>query len=168
MSTDTREAILVQLESLLASVSGVASVWRDRGLITEDMKLPSIILLDGREEATMDPTRLKGVKDAPKIMALRPQIILVLYPRAGPTNLAIQVNGKIIQAPVGPELSVWRQKIRAAVINDPTLINIIGGPRGEGQILYEGCVTDMEQGGSLYGSMLLNFCVRYILPPPQA
>lgn len=168
MIGDTTEAIYEQLMTLLGAISGVSTVWRDRGDIPNDNELPAIILLDGRETTEMDIRRTKSVKDAPKIMDLQPEVVVVLYPRATKQNLTIEQNGSIIPAPVGPELSAWRMKIRTAVINDPGLIAIIGGDRGEGQIIYEGYTSDMEQGGSMYGSMLLRFCIRYPLFPPQA
>lgn len=164
MMTDTREAILEQMEALLASISGIVSVWRDRGEIPDDSKLPAIILLDGRERSAMDTRSIKTVRDAPKIVELHPQVIMIPYPRDSKTNLTVNE----MPAPLGPEMSSWLYKIRSAVINDPTLITIIGGDRGTGQIIYEGSTTDMEQGGSMTGGMLIEFCIRYVLFPPQA
>lgn len=162
--TDTREAILEQMQTLLGTISGIKSVWRDRGQIPLDTDLPAIILLDGREHPAMDIRSQKSVHDAPKIMEMWPQIVMVPFPRDSEANLTVEE----VPAPIGPEMSSWLLKIRTAVINDPTLTTIIGGSRGPGQIIYEGCTTDMEQGASMVGGMLIKFCIRYVLLPPQA
>ncbi len=58
--TDTREAILEELQTVLGSVSGIVQVWRDRGQIDEAASLPAIILLDGTER--MHPDMLTHIE----------------------------------------------------------------------------------------------------------
>src|SRR5882724_3643835 len=111
----TREQLLNQIEAALASISGVATCARNRGLLKEDEK-PAIILLDGIERSTMEVARNKSVRMPPVIFKMQPQIFVVLQQRDTATNMTL--NG--VANPIGPEINYWRDIVIAALINDPT------------------------------------------------
>jgi hypothetical protein len=169
MSNDTREDILVQLETLLTEVSGIVSVWRNRGGFPsnktgEPAVRPAAILLDGGESLTMEIAPRKGVKMRPAIFSMKPQIFVVLELRDDVTNMTL--DG--VADPVGPALSDWRIKIKTAVENDPTLLTLL---TAEGQIVYSGCDTDMQTGstiGALGAHMQFHYEFRYVLFPPRS
>jgi hypothetical protein len=163
--SDTREAILEQLQTLLSGVSGIAGVYRDRGDFST-MELPAIILLDGEEDNTMadEAVRNKSVRFPGGIINLKPHIVVVPQPRSDATNLTLDgPNGTVVAAPIGPEISQWRMSVRAAIENDPTLISILGP---SGQITYLGSYTDMDpESMTLFGRLLVRYSFRYWLTP---
>ena len=121
--TDVREAILEELAVLMTGLSGIRSVWRNRGQLeeSEGEGLPAIIVLDGREENTMEVPAQKTVVFPAVIMAMRPEIVVQLRPRDTVQNLLL--DGQV--DPPGPELSSWRQRIMQAIFNDQV---IVGNP----------------------------------------
>jgi hypothetical protein len=163
--SDTREAILEQLQTLLSGVSGIAGVYRDRGDLST-MELPAIILLDGSEDNTMadEAVRNKSVRFPGGIVNLKPSIVVVLQPRSDATNLTLDgPNGTVVAAPIGPEISQWRMSVRAAIENDHTLISLLGPT---GQINYLGSDTDMDpESMTLQGRLLVRYSFRYWLTP---
>ncbi len=160
--SDNREAILARLEELLGEVSGIVKVWRDRSQIapTDATELPAIVVLDGKEQVTTDVMARKTVLMPPAMINLSVQVWLVLRPRDNPDNLTL--DGAV--APVGPELSAYREKILAAVLNDPTLISLVSR---NGQIDYRGSETDMAIGATMVGMMCLYFDFSYVFEPPR-
>lgn len=157
--TTKREQILSRIHTLLGTVSGITAAYRDRAEFPDD-KLPAACVLDGGEQVIQDLGPNKFVKMPPAIFALTPQVFVVLRPR---DNLANEtLDG--VAAPVGPELSDWLDKIITAVVNDPTLLSLVGS---NGQILYRGCETDMQTGSSIIGQLQVNFEFHYVFIPPQ-
>jgi hypothetical protein len=155
----SREDILAQIETTLASISGVATCARDRGLLETD-ELPAIILLDGREDIVQtNVAAMKSVKMPFAIFRLQPQIFLILPQRDDATNTTVN-NG--LYQPVGPQLSYWRDAILAALINDPTLIGLLGS---EGQIVFRSSETDMQTGSTLQGQLRLQVDFHYVWQP---
>jgi hypothetical protein len=165
MSDDTREDILSRLQVLLGEVSGIATAYRDRGQIPDDLVLPAVILYDGRETLFSEIPDLKTVYMPPAIMTLSVELHLVLTPRDTLQNETL--NGVI--APIGPELSSFRMRILNAVIDDHGLFAILGGRGGTGQIIYKGHETDMRIGAAMWGQMGMFFDFRYVLAfsPPH-
>lgn len=157
--TDIRESILVRLEDVLGGIAGITSVYRDRAEMPIE-KLPAAILLDGSEFVAQEIPPHKFVKMPPALFTLVPQIFIVLKPRDDMTNTTL--DGA--DAPVGPELSDYRNKVIAAVVNDPTLLSLVGS---NGQITYRGSDTDMQSGSSMVGQIQLHFHFNYTLIPPQ-
>src|SRR5260370_19700257 len=163
---DTREAIIEHLATLLGGISGITNVFRDRADLKDSM-CPAAIILDGRETRLSQVTPNKFVKMPPVLMQLIPEIFIQLRKRDKLDNQYL--DG--VFNPVGPELSTYRMHVLAAIINDPALIDLLGGPRCNGQILYNGCDTDMQSVGSIgaFGAQLqMHFEFLYILIPPQA
>lgn len=157
--TDTREDILDRLETLLGSVEGITAVYRDRAEMPVE-KLPAVILLDGSENISQQIMPNKSVRMPPAIFTLAPQIFVVLKPRDDMSNTTL--DG--VSAPIGPELSAYRVKVISTVINDPTLLSLVGS---NGQILYRGSDTDMQSGSSMIGQIQMHFEFNYVFMPPR-
>jgi len=158
----SREDILARIEALLGSISGIGGVWRNRGDFTNP-ELPVAVLLDGEEE--LDPSediqRMKFGRMPSARMILKPDILIIARQRDTVSNQTLAGS----PAPIGPELSSWRDKVLAAVINDQTLLSLL---TPTGQIVYRGCETDMQFGGSLLGRLLLHIEFTYVWAAPTA
>lgn len=158
---DTREAILQRLNTILAAVPNVVSVWRDRGVLPP-AKCPAILLLDGDEtRQTRVESAITVVQMPPAVFTFRPEIAIVLPPRDTVQNLTL--DG--LPAPAGPALSAFRASILATVLNDQTLIGLCSPT---GKIIYEGYRTDMQSGAELGAQgphMLFRFSISYVLDP---
>jgi hypothetical protein len=157
--TDIREAILARLETVLGNITGITAVYRDRGEMPIE-KLPAAILLDGSEVVAQQVEPNKFVRMPPAIFTLMPQVFVVLKPRDDLTNNTL--DG--IESPIGPELSAYRIQVIDAVVNDPTLLTLVGS---NGQILYRGCDTDMQSGSSMIGQLQMHFQFNYVFMPPR-
>lgn len=157
--TDTRESILDRLTTLLGTVEGITGAYRDRADVPEE-KLPAAVVLDGVEKITQAIVPNKSVRMPPAIFTLSPQIFVVLKPRDDMTNMTL--DG--IANPIGPELSSYRMKVIDAVVNDPTLLSLVGS---NGQILYRGCDTDMQSGSTVVGQLQMHFEFNYVFIPPR-
>lgn len=149
---DRREMILVKLEALLGDITEAPAenVFRNRAVLPED-KRPAMVLLDGVEDVQLSggPKSMRG--PAPSLAVLRPQIFAVLKRR------------EIPEAPlIGPELSLYRRAIIAAVIYDEDLRELV---TTNGMIEYQGSETDMQSGSSMEGQLQINFAFRYPLIP---
>lgn len=156
----SREDILTQIGAILASIAGVMTFARNRGEAT-DVELPAIILLDGREDIVDNRVaQMKSVRMPPAVFRLQPQIFVILRQRDDATNLTLDGH----DAPIGPELSYWRDAVLAALINDPVLIDMLGTT---GQIVYRGMTTDMVTGATLQGQMQLFLDFNYVWSPAQ-
>jgi len=158
MTLATREQILTQIEAVLASISGVATCARNRGLLTADER-PAIILLDGREDIVSTVVPQKTVRMPPAIFRMQPQIFAILQQRDDATNATI--NG--ISKPVGAEINFWRDAILSALINDDALIEML---TTTGQIVFKGMETDLQTGGTIQGQLRLFIDFHYVWSPP--
>lgn len=158
---DKREAIMVQLATLLAQVQGIRGVFRNRGELPPHEKTPGIVLLDGREKIK---TKLEGrnfIQMPAAVFTIYPQIFLALTPRDDITNTTLDGDN----APVGEELSMYRMRILNAIMNDETLVAMMGA---NGSIVYNGFDSDMMSGstiGSLGATMQFHFEFSYMLNP---
>lgn len=154
----TREDILLHLESLLAGVTPITGVYRDRADLPKE-KCPGVILLDGREEIAMQLGPQNRPKMPPAIFALKPQIFVICKLRDDMRNETL--GG--LPAPIGPELTMYRDQILALIVNDPTLVSLV---TETGKIIYMGCETDMQTGSSMEGQLRMDFEFHYVLFPP--
>lgn len=154
MSRDRREEILIQLEAVLLEEIGEGRVHRDRSDL-DRMERPCVIMLDGVESSTGTLTRksARGPDIRADIMELRPEVFLFLKRRE-----------EAQAATRGPELSAYRMQLIKAVIQDETLISIVGS---NGGIFYRGHDTDMQSGEAVQGMMLLRFAFHYVLDPNE-
>jgi hypothetical protein len=163
---DRRSLILNRLEVLLSgltvpligSIGGISSVIvpgnivRNRNELPKE-KTPGIILLDADE-----------VKDPRSQLPARG-----LQERAVPTNIfkmtpeiyvVLETNRPITMLNAGTDLNTARLAILAAVLPDKQLQNIVGA---NGNIVYDGCVTDFARNRTMKGQMGLSITFTYPL-----
>jgi hypothetical protein len=156
----SREEILSQIFADLMMVSGAMTVCRNRGRLQGD-KLPAVYMFDGREEAV--PTRpdipaMKTVRMLPVLMKLQPEIFVVAVPRDDSSNQTL--NG--VLAPIGPEMSMWRDAVLNALINEPALVAMLAP---DGQIMFRGTRTDLHAAGAMTGQMQIMIEFHYLYSP---
>lgn len=154
--SDTREQILIRLQSLLGEIydAPAENVFRDRGDVPTTVR-PCMILLDAGETlASSNTTRTgRSMGPAPQIMRMDPQIFALLKSR--PVNESDQL---------GIELSQYRVAMMQAILFDTQLQELVGE---NGQIQYRGCDTDMQTGGSMEGELQMHFSLYYALDPSK-
>jgi hypothetical protein len=149
--TDRREMILARLFELLGSLPGVQQCVRNRGELPNDLR-PAITLLDCDENVQSHPARHGGLSAALCLVSLEPEIYLLLETRK-PDNVG-----------VGQDLNLLRAVIIKAILTDTVLIALVGT---NGEIKYNGCVTDLAKGRAMDGEMGLNFALVYVLNPRE-
>lgn len=162
--TDTREDIILRLQDVLGSVTGITGCYRDRADL-KDATLPAAVVLDGSEFLlnAEDVVRNKTGLMPPAVFILRPQVFVLFPLRDNLDNLTLDGAS----APIGPEISSYRMQVMSAVINDPGLLNLVAPT---GQIVYTGCDTDMQSGstvGSIGAQLQMHFDFYYLLNPPR-
>ena len=159
---DLREDILEYLLTLLGGISGVATVWRNRGNLpeadpqTRATNRPALILLDGDQrlgQATTIVAAHKTVKMPPSHAVMSPEIYIVLDKADDRTNTTL--NGAPYN--VGQQLSFWHWMVKGAIENDPGLLGLL---TANGQIIWTGFETDFRTGRSI-GADGPQGCVRY-------
>lgn len=158
---DRRILILQELESLLSGLDIELSTGkvkpgnfiRNRNELVAD-KRPGIILLDGDEtpapSAPMSSGRNTSIST--RLMVMRPEIYVVLETRK-PQNIN-----------VGEDLSLARGVLIRAIAKDAILSQICGS---NGQISYEGCVTDLARNRTMEGQMGVAFSFVYPFIPME-
>lgn len=153
---DTRELILARIETLSTEVAGFITAVRNRGLLKTE-KRPAVILLDGDEFPVLThggrQNRAHSGREmliTPSVMQLRPELYL-LMPEDRPTNDNI-----------GPLLNQKRVDLCKAIAEDAPLRALLGS---NGDIIYNGCATDLKSGSALTGQMRLDFHYNYTFFP---
>lgn len=154
----SREEILAYIHGLLGTISGVTAM-RDRGDFTKE-ELPVIVMLDGDEELATDVSRSTSMRMGPAVYTLKPEIVFVAKPRNTVENELVDGT----PAPIGPELSSWRDKIYAAIMNDAGLAALL---TPNGRIVYCGMASDMKWNATMTGALQLYFEFNYVLVPPR-
>lgn len=157
--TDKREEILLLLMELLGDIEGITAVYRDRGELPND-KLPAAVLLDGSERLRTHISGKSFVQMPPAMFTLSPQIFIILKPRDDISNE--KLDG--VDAPVGPELSLYRRRVINAM-KDENLAMLLG-PNGQIECLK--IDTDMQTGstiGAMGAQMQFHYDLTYLLDP---
>jgi hypothetical protein len=162
MTKDRRTDILAQCETLLGSLtitlsSGIipaGNFVHNRNELPKEL-VPGIIQLDADEVS--DPRGIQmppGRRGPPgaRLMRMTPEIYVVLDVRK-PNN----VN-------VGEDLNKARLAILGVILNDPTLQRIVGD---NGQISYDGCVTDLARNRTMQGQLGVSITFVYPLVPGE-
>lgn len=126
----------------------------NRGQLPSE-KVPGLILLDADE--TRDPryTQPQAGRKVPvgtAVMRMTPEIYIVLNVRT-PNNTN-----------VGEDLNTVRAALLNLILHDATLLTIVGA---NGQILYDGCITDLARNRTLKGQMGLSITFVYPLIPGE-
>lgn len=162
-SVDRRALILNRLVELLKdftihltgdTLSGpVATQFvHNRGELPSE-KAPGIILLDADEARdprfTAKPSG-RNTPMRPQVMRMTPEIYVVLDVR------------KPLNKNVGEDLNTARAKLLNLVMLDPQLSQIVGA---NGDIVYDGCLTDLARNRTMKGQMGVSFTFVYPLNP---
>jgi hypothetical protein len=118
-------------------------------------KIPGLILLDADE--VKDPRFVpkdvgRQLPIAPQVMRMTPEIYIVLDVRK-PNNIN-----------VGEDLNTARAALLDLILHDSVLQSIVGA---NGQIIYDGCVTDLARNRTMRGQMGLSITFVYPLIPGQ-
>jgi hypothetical protein len=163
---DRRELILDRLAALLegltipllggpppATVTEIPAGNFDRNRNELDKtKVPGILLLDGDEvrdtRQTLQPRGQQESQVPTQVMKMTPEIYVVL-----------DVRG-ISNQNVGQDLNTARRMILATVLPDQTLQSIVGG---NGDIVYDGCVTDLAKNRAMKGQLGISITFTYPL-----
>jgi hypothetical protein len=149
MSLARREEILNRVFEILETIPGLVTKARNRGLMDNDMR-PCGLLLDADEQTIVTGAGRGRQKMQPVIVKMMPQIFIVLKGKK-PANEG-----------VGAELNDYRAKIITALNDDAQLLALIG-PNGD--ISYDGCLTDLKNGSTWDGQMQLDFSITTIMDP---
>jgi hypothetical protein len=112
-------------------------------------KIPGIILLDGDEvsDPRLPPAPGRMLPPGPKLMRMTPEVYVVLDVRK-PHNLN-----------VGEDLNTARAAILLLLLTDKTLMEICGS---NGQIIYDGSVTDLARNRTMRGQ--LGISITFVYP----
>ena len=159
---DRRAKILARLDVILSALSiklmdgstVTGKFVHNRNELPADM-VPGLILLDADEVS--DPSTLRAIagRQLPmgaKLMRMTPEIYAVLDVRK-PAN----VN-------VSEDLNLMRGAILSAIYHDQTLSDICGS---NGQIVYDGCVTDLARNRTMKGQLGISVSFVYPLFPQE-
>lgn len=163
VKADRRNLILERLDAILKAMSielstgtiAAGNFVRNRGELPKE-KVPGIILLDADEvfDKVLTPNRdgRGDVQPVVGLMRMTPEIYVVLEVRK-PNN-----------PNVGMDLNQARSRIIGKLINDATLKTIVGA---NGQILYDGCVTDLARNRQMEGQLGMSFTFVYPFVPTE-
>lgn len=153
---DTRELILARISAITADVPGFVSAVRNRALMKTE-KRPATILLDGDEFPVLTHGGRQNRARSGRMMALTPSVmqlrpeLYVLLPEDRPNNDNI-----------GPVLNQHRVNLCKAIGEDDALRMLLSS---NGNIIYNGCATDLKSGSALTGQMRLDFFFNYTFFP---
>lgn len=150
MTTDVREQILARIRVIIGGIPGVAAAARNRIEISGTSR-PAMVLHDGEEEAFE--------VESPAIPPRGSQLdFFHLQPR-------IQILAGAPTESVGPLLSGLRLLLIPAILNDATLLTLVGGPagiRGQGQMRYLAATVETVSGQTNEATMELTFRFDYV------
>jgi hypothetical protein len=149
--TDKREQILARLFTVLQAIPGIEQHVRNRGELPDE-KRPAITMLDADEIADERPFAQGRITAFANRMIMTPEIYVALKDQK-PDNLT-----------AGQLLNGFRVAIIKAVMTDAELKDLVGS---NGEIRYEGCVTDLARGRTMAGEILIRFAFVYVLNPSQ-
>lgn len=142
---DTREAILVRLVEVVATVPNLRTVHRNNVDITDD-QMPAALVLDGDEDvvAGNDSSR---PSNRPLLVEMTPEIQIVEQ-----------------SSVIGSDLTTFRRELMKLVLFDVTLNELTGS---NGKIDYDGCETALGWQQKQYGVLQIRFTFKYTLKPDE-
>jgi len=159
---DRRDEILSRLETVLEGLTiplttgtiPANNFVRNRNELPAG-KVPGIILLDADEVQDPRAIRMADGRQLPpgvQVMKMTPEVYVVLDVRK-PQN-----------ANVGQDLNLARATVIRAIFSDTELRNLCGT---NGQIYYDGCVTDLARNRTMEGQIGMSFTFCYPLIPGE-
>jgi hypothetical protein len=146
MSLDFRENLLVRLLEIAEGIDGVKVALRN-SIQIDDGDLPAILILDGDEETDQNDAVAQRPSNAPRRIAMTPEIHVIL---AGKPE------------DVGTAINAWRKKVILAIFGDAELKSIMGS---NGHIIYEGCSTPLAAGREMNAALMLHIKFSQIFNP---
>jgi hypothetical protein len=143
---DKREAILSQLVTICGGVEGINAVTRNR-LDVATLLRPAVIVLDGIERLVLAQPVSTGSPTVSQRqrMELQPQIIIVLRGDSG--------------GEAGSLLTLFRNRVLAAILNDATLQNTVAA---NGGLRYDGCTVPPPDAEAREYRIDLNLVFTYV------
>lgn len=139
---DVREDILARLLVVVAGVPNIRTAQRNNVDIQEEL-LPAVSVFDGDEETGGAEDRSARPSGRPYVARMIPEIVVTEK-----HDVAVS------------ELGAFRREIIRRVLNDATLIALVGG---NGAIRYVGCQTDFGWIRSQLNAMNVQFMIQYSL-----
>ncbi len=159
---DRRNEIVERLYTVLSALSitlttgeiPAGNFVRNRNELPASL-VPGIILLDAdevKDQRSLQPPAGRQLPPSACLMRMTPEIYVVLDVRK-PHN-----------ADVGADLNLARAAILKAVLTDRTLQDLCGA---NGQIVYDGCVTDLARNRTMKGQLGISLTFVYPLFTPE-
>lgn len=148
---DKREQIILRLMAIAATIDGIETVVRNRGLLKDEQR-PAIVILDA-DESPASPS----VTKIPSRGGIMPSLI-----NMRPEMYYLEKEARIQNVQIGEKLNAVRMLVCAAIANDADLKALLGP---NGGIIYNGAITDLKSGSALTGEMKLDFTYRYVFDP---
>jgi hypothetical protein len=148
---DRREALMSRLLEVVR-VPGIKKVARNKTDVSGRDR-PAVIVLDADE--VVDPHSYDRGRPAaaPLIVMLSPEVYVSVE------KLASTAADEDV---LGPMLNSFRMALLRAVLADTVFPELVGR---NGEVRYDGCVTDFARGRSMEGELIMNFSFRYVLSP---
>ncbi|MES2845638.1 MAG: hypothetical protein V4747_11465 [Pseudomonadota bacterium] len=144
---DKREAILARLLTIATAVPGITTAARN-ALNLSQIKLPSIVIFDGDEEAQAAPSATRSAS-APVLVSMSPEIVIAVADT---------------KAQVGTVLNGFRSALVKAILTDATLAGLVAA---NGGISYLGCSSGLARSSDMAGELGVNMTFLYVLTPSQ-
>lgn len=164
LQNDRRAKILARLDVLFTGMTvpltggntptATVGFVHNRNELPAD-KVPGIILLDAdevKDTGFLKPMPGRQLPPGAQVMRMTPEIYGVLDVRK-PANLN-----------VGEDLNLIRGAILNKIFLDATLQGIVGS---NGQIVYDGCVTDLARNRTMKGQLGISVSFIYPLFPQE-
>lgn len=152
---DNRELILDRLLVLGKTLPGIKDGWRNRGQRKNDQR-PCVVVMDGDESSSVGQApRGRGASFSPQVVVMRPEIYILMDEKRPVNENNDGVN-------IGTELNSFRIALMNILAKDAQLLALLGP---NGNIAYEGCVTDLKSGANASGEMRIDFTFTYPFVP---
>jgi hypothetical protein len=145
-----RQLILARLYVVLSGIPGIAEAVHNRAVNSD--KRPAILLLDADEVADRAYQGRGRPANSPNLVVMSPEIYVILK------------NVKPVNETVGADLNAFCAAIIKAVITDAE-INVLVGSNGE--IRYDGLVTDLGEDRSIEGKARVGMSFVYVIRPDE-
>jgi hypothetical protein len=141
---DRREQILARLRALIGDIAGPVKTVRNGDELSGQSR-PAIFLHDGVEER-VDTGQGGAPNSQTQLMRMHPQIALLM---GAPTE------------EIGPAMSEFRRLVLVAVLNDATLVGMVGVGGRKPAMWLESCAVTTESGETREGRMDMVFTFDY-------
>jgi hypothetical protein len=151
MTVSKREAILVRIAEVIATIPGIETAGRNVDRIA-DSKLPAAILFDGDEQSFEN---LRATGGAINVVSMTPAIVVSL--------------GDVPEN-VGTVTNEWLAKVQKAILFDSQIEELAGGRSAtlrihNGGARYVAATTSLAEGRSAEVNLTVHFSIAYPFNP---